>query len=262
MTVEELSINGRCGLEEFLSKPLRIGIEEPKFDAMGNIVPKDPKQNPFLTVKNTISAWRDKKSEARKNIWDFKSNIETNTWNKNVAMSNFMDVAKNVFPILSELVPPECFNTVCETQRRVKGMDSIGSLSDTMLNATKETTLLFKDVSKSFMDASTELVKDIGNYANNAVDNALNLVKTFNIYNLCPRRFGDWLEDAKDSFGVPPSLDKFTQIQNMFSNTLLGQFGKVLNDCVLKTAMNTAIKGLTEIRSKPTTTINFSSKCW
>jgi hypothetical protein len=261
MTAEELSINGKCGLEEFLSKPLKVGIAEPKFDAQGNIIPKNPRKNPFLDVKKTLSEWRDKMNECRKNTWDFKSNIDINTWNKNITLNNFMQIANNVFPILSELVPQECLNTVCETQRRVKGADSIGSLSDTMLNATKESALLIKDAAKAFMDASATLVKDIGNYASNAVDNALNLVKTFNVFNLCPRRFGDWLEDAKDSFGVPPSLDKFTQIQNMFSNTLLGQFGKVLNECVLKTATKQVINGITELRAKSKTTINLFSEC-
>lgn len=51
-----------------------------------------------------------------------------------------------------------------------------------------------------FLKQHPAALKAFGNYASKAVDNLKSLAKAFNITNLCPRRFGDWLEDAKDSF--------------------------------------------------------------
>lgn len=172
-----------------------------------------------------------------------------------------MNIANKLFPVMSELVPPECLNTICETQRQAKGEDSIGSLAKSMLNSTKETTLLIKDASKKFIDASNNLVNDIGDFTKSAFNNVKNLVTTFNVYNLCPRRFNDWLEDAKDSFGLPPSIDAFLQLQNTFNDTLMAQFGKILNNCVTKTLTKNAINELTEIRLCTKTTINRFCEC-
>jgi len=235
-------------LEEFCNSTPVVGPIEIAYDANGNIIPKDPKKNPFVKVKTDVSKWVNSMQNTRKTIWDFKENIETNTWNKDITLNNFMQIANQVFPILSELVPQECLNTICETQRQVKGKDSISSLAETMMNSTKESSLQIKDVGKAFLDASADVASQIGDYTKNAIANAKSLITSFNVYNLCPRRFNDWLEDAKDSFGKPPSLAKFTQIQKMFSNTLLGQFGKLLNNCVAKTIQKNVINELGNIR--------------
>jgi hypothetical protein len=235
-------------LEEFCNSTPEVGPTEKAYDANGNIIPKDPKKNPFVQVKTDVSKWATSMQNARKTTWDFKENIETNTWNKYITLNNFMQIANQIFPILSELVPQECLNTICETQRKIKGKDSISSLAETMMNSTKESSLQIKDVAKAFLNASTDLASQIGSYTANAIVNSWSLVTSFNVYNLCPRRFNDWLEDAKDSFGKPPSLAKFTQIQKMFSNNLLGQFGKLLNNCVAKTIQKNVINELGNIR--------------
>lgn len=238
------------GLENFLESRPRIGPIETKFDKQGNLVPLDPKKNPFVTVKLDITQWTEKMYEERNKIWDFKSNIETNKEIKELTMTDFMKVASQLFPALSELIPQECLNTVCLAQRQYKGQDCIGSLKEQMLNATKGTMLLIEDTSKAFINATNEFISNIGNFTESLVANTEAIINSFNIFKLCPRRFNDWLEDIEDSYKafLPPNpIDKFKQIQKTFNNSLMSQFGKILNNCVLKTVTKTAINELTEI---------------
>lgn len=238
------------GLENFLTSRPRIGPIETKFDKQGNLVPLDPKKNPFVTVKLDITKWKEKMYAARDKIWDFKSNIETNKDIKDLTMADFIKVATMLFPALSELIPSECLNTICQTQRQFKGLDSIGSLKEQMLNATKETMLLIEDTAKEFINATNEFISNIGNFTESLVANTEAIINSFNIYKLCPRRFNDWLDDIVDSYKafLPPNpIDKFKQIQKKFNNAIMGQFGKILNNCVLKTVTKTAINELTEL---------------
>jgi hypothetical protein len=224
LTTEELERNGKCGLEQFLTKPVVI-------DRRGFDPNKFVNKTPDLTA--TLNQWKKDLSQKLENTWDFASNLAQNNWNKTVALENFMNVATQMFPAMSFL-PTGCMQTVCEAQRKAKGMNSVKDMSDSVKNSVTASQLLAKDMIKNAKESVNKIADGVGDFFSQAKDAAKNLFSTFNVYQLCPRRFNDWLKDAASAMGLPPGIDIATQLQNTFTNGIMGGFNQLLNNCVTK----------------------------
>jgi hypothetical protein len=231
LTAEEVERNGKCGLEQFLSKP--IVIDRKGFD------PSKYEQK-TIDLTKSLNEWKKKLTKELESSWDFATNLATNTWNKTVSMQNFMDIANQMMPGL-DFLPTECKQSFCEAQRKAQGANSVKDMSDSLKNNIGAAGLLAKDMAKNAKDAIAQIGKGCGDFFSQAVDGAKNLVSTFNVYQLCPRRFGDWLKDAATAMGLPPGIDIFTQLQNTFTDQIMGGFSKLLNNCVTKNLTSAVI---------------------
>lgn len=189
MTTEELERNGVCGVEKFVNTPIKI-------DRTG--LSKEFQKDNYADVKLEFSNWKNKLSNALEDAWDYTKNLAANTWNKTVTMENFIDVANTMFPAM-DFIPTECLKTICQAQRQAAGQNSIADLSDGLKNKVNSTELLIKDVSKQMSDAASKTIEGIGELGSTAFEGLKNLYDTFNIYQLCPRRYSDWLNDAADA---------------------------------------------------------------
>jgi hypothetical protein len=237
LTTEELERNGKCGLEQFLTKPIVI-------DRRGFDPNKFVNKTPDLTI--SLNQWKKDLSQKLEDSWDFASNLAQNTWNKTVALENFMDIATQMFPAMSFL-PTGCMQTVCEAQRKAKGMNSVKDMSDSVKNSVTASQLLAKDMIKNAKDSVSKIADGVGDFFSQATDAAKNLVSTFNVYQLCPRRFNDWLKDAASAMGAPPGIDIFTQLQNTFTNGIMGGFNQLLNNCVTKNLTEKAVAATKDV---------------
>ena len=166
-----------------------------------------------------------------------------------------------MLPAMS-FIPPECMSEVCNAQRKAQGENSIKNLADAVKNNTKATELLIKDTVKEFEQATEKIAEGIGDFAEQAKQGFQNLYNSFNIYQLCPRRFNDWLTDATSAFGLPGQIDLFSQLQTTFLTKVVGGFSDLLNNCVTKTLTNGAVVALNGIALRKERTISRSIKKW
>jgi hypothetical protein len=156
-------------------------------------------------------------------------------------MNNFMTVARDSYPLMS-FIPSNCLNTsICQAQNQTLAQDTVGAMSDTIVNNIQQTTLLVSGMVDSFIDSTQQTIAGIGTFATTTYQGAKNLLATFNLYQLCPRRFNDWISDASTAMGLPPGLDMFTQLQNIFSTDVLSIWNNLLDNCVTQTIMQDAI---------------------
>ena len=84
--------------------------------------------------------------------------------------------------------------------------------------------LLFTDAKKSIDKNLTELGSAFDKITDSVVDSLTELKDTFNVYQLCPRRFNDWLTEATDKLGMPQEIGLFTQLQNAFNDGIMRKF--------------------------------------
>lgn len=221
MTQEEFERNGKCGLQEFMNTPIKINRDG---------VSPEEYENYKKSTKNvqlSILDWKNKLGAKMEQLRDYGTTIAQNVYNKNVTMQNFMNVAKGTLPALN-FIPKECLNTICQSARKAKGENSIKGISNNLKNASESSQLLFKDTMKTFEQSGKAIYEAAGNLWDSTVDSAKQLMNTFNIYQLCPRRFKDWLSDATDKFSLPEPIGLFTQLQNIFSNGILRRLSKTI----------------------------------
>lgn len=122
------------GLDEFTKSTPKIGPIDYYTDESGKIVPTDPNKNPFKNVEDKIAEWNKKLRNKLKASTNTKANVENNSYNKSVSLNSFVNITKQIFPVLNELIPQECLNSICEAQRKARGKGSIGDLSSSMKN--------------------------------------------------------------------------------------------------------------------------------
>jgi len=225
MTQEELNINGKCGLQEFLNTPISILPED---------VAKRKKQRPEELTKDAkeeFKKWKQKRKEKMEENWNIAKQLKDNIFNRDITLQNFMSIANNMFPTMG-FIDANCLkNTICEAQRKAQGEGNIKSLSDSLKNNEEATKLLLNDVANSIDKAATNAADTIGDFFKTAKDGLTNLASTFNLYQLCPRRFKDWLMDAGEAMGLPIGIDPFTQLQNIFSAGIINIFKDLLGEC-------------------------------
>lgn len=256
LTCEEIAINGKCGLQQFLSNPITIN--------RNGVDPKKYKKSDLnMQAKLKVSDWKKDLNDSLKNSWDFAGNLAKNTWNKTMTMENFNNIANQMFPAM-DFLPKECMKTICEAQRKAAGSNSIKDMNSSLKNGVDAAKLLVADVGKSVKDAAMNIADGIGDYAKASVTAAKEMLKTFNVYQLCPRRFNDWLMDAGEQMGVklptipgvpgipntlalPIPIDPFTQLQNIFSAQIMNSFKGLLNNCVTKQLGTIAINDVKNI---------------
>jgi hypothetical protein len=210
----ELAINGKCGLEAFLSTPQTINRQG---------VDPSQMQDYYEQTRMAVSKWRRKLRSACDNAWDFTKRQSENLAARKITMNNFMTVAKNNYALLS-FIPPNCLNTsTCQAQREAISEDTVSAISDSIKNNIEQTTLMVSGMVDSFIDATQQTIEGIGNFATTAVNGIKSLYDTFTLYQLCPRRFNDWIADASSAIGLPPGLDMLTQLQNIFTDDVLAR---------------------------------------
>ena len=226
MTVDEYNINGKCGLQEFLNTPISISPED---------VAQRKKQRPEELTKDAkeeFKKWKQKTKEKQKENWNIAKQLKDNIFNKNIAYQNFMNIANSMFPAMG-FIDTSCIqNMICEAQRKAQAEGSIKGISDTLKNNAEATKLLLDNVTNSIDKAATKLTETIGDMATTATEGLKNLASSFSIFQLCPRRFSDWLKDSGEAMGLPIGIDPFTQIQNIFSNGIVEIFKDLTSECM------------------------------
>ena len=228
-----------AGLQQFCNTPQII-----RMDAVDK--KKFPPRDVYADVGKKFKEWKKQMQETLEDNWDIAKSLKENILNKQVALQNFSQMANSMFPAMSFL-PLDCLkNTLCETQRKAAGENTIKDLSDSLKNKQDAAKLLINDVTTAIEDAEKQLIQSIGNFADTAVNSVKSLADTFSIYNLCPRRFNDWLMDAGEAMGLPIGIDPFTQLQNIFTQGIIGSFKKLLGNCatdnILQNTFN--VKGI------------------
>lgn len=241
MTAEEYNINGKCGLQEFLKNPPNITPE------LMNRKQVNPKEI-YMDVLDSFKKWKQNLKDKLNENWDIAKRLKENLLNKKFAMQNFMDMANSMFPAMG-FIDTNCLkNTICETQRKAAG-NSIEDMSDTLKNNAEATKLLLDNVTDNIEKAANNLVGSIGDFGKTAWDGLVNLTKSFSIYQLCPRRFNDWLKDAGEAMGLPIGINPFTQLQNIFSAGIIGVFKDLLGDCMKNNLIDNFINDAKNISS-------------
>lgn len=310
---KECQLNGKCGLEEFLTKPLKIDYDglgqmsterETIYDKTDQILSKvddkvqdykkqtkdtfetiDDYKNQIQNINNTeglmntlenggnilgiqqsqaykdmknqVSTWKNEYQGMITNAWDVGKNLLQNKFNKDMALQAFTETMKELAPSLTDLIPPECAHIICQAQREAQQNNSINSFSDSINNNVKAAGLMANNMLQSVQKHATSVARGMGNFANTAYSGAQNLVKTFDIYKMCSRRYNDYLKDAnpigdaspvpllnKNGFKVPNKLDLFTQLQQIFKEEIIGNFMSLLNNCITKNATKLQIENM------------------
>lgn len=297
LSTQQMELNGKCGLEEFLSKPLIIdtqglGQATPRSEtgaamssaatmsnlaeqAVGAMLGKAAslgaagvaatsmleqanrsfnflnyqQQQSYNNIKTEINNWKYQSNNMVNEIKNFKKNILINNYNKNVTLQNFTDILTELAPSLSDLIPPDCMNVICDAQRQALQDDSIESFSDSVKNNVNAAALIVKDSIKSVADQGKKIVQGMGNLATTTLQSVKNLYDTFSLYQLCARRFNDYLKDAnpigdaspipllnKNGFKIPDKLNVFAQLQNIFAKDIIGGFMGLLDNCITRNA--------------------------
>lgn len=231
LNTEELEINGTCGLQKFLSTP--IIIDRTGLDA-------SLQNENYNNVKVEISNWKESLTNTLKDAWNYSKNLAINTFNKTATMENFMEIATEMFPAM-EFIPKDCAKVLCESQRETQKEDSIKTLSDSLLNKVESIELLSKNMGKSTIEAAAKTTEGIGEFAKQATQGLNNLIDTFNVYQLCPRRYKDWLTEAATKTGMPGEIDIFTQLQKKFTTGVVDNFMGLLNNCVTNNLVERSI---------------------
>ena len=157
-----------------------------------------------------------------------------------------MDIATEMFPAM-EFIPKDCAKVLCESQREVQSEDSIKTLSESLMNKVESTELLAKNMIKSVEEAAAKTTQEIGSFADLAVSGLTNLYDTFNIYQLCSRRYKDWLIDAGEAAGGTSGVDIFTQLQKKFTEGIVGNFTGLLSNCVTNNLIERSINATADI---------------
>lgn len=228
----ELAINGKCGLEAFLNSSIRINRQG---------IDPSQMQDYYEQTRMAVSKWRRNLRSACEKSWNFVKRQSENVAARQMSMNNFMSVARESYPLMS-FIPPNCLNTsVCQAQNQTLAQDTVGAMSDTIVNNIQQTTLLVSGMVDSFIDSTQQTITGIGAFASTAYQGAKNLLETFNLYQLCPRRFNDWISDASAAIGLPPGIDMFTQLQNIFTTDVLSMWNNLLDNCLTQTFMQDAI---------------------
>lgn len=217
MTIEQFNRNGRCGLQEFLSKPVEIN--------KNGVTPQEAEKakQQFEEARKKLAERAKKLQQKQKQLWKHGETIAQNIWNKHINQQNFMQLANQMVPGLS-LIPKQCMNMACEAVRKSRGESSITGIADSIKNGTEQSALSLSGVVNDFADAGLSTLSGIGDIFVAGAKNIGEMFTTFNIYQTCPRRFNDWIEQAAQKAGLPQALDAFTQIQNKFSEKLMRIF--------------------------------------
>jgi hypothetical protein len=228
ITADEQALNGKCGLQSFLTTPLEIKPRDPALFKGTNITLKSAKREFIQKMKN-----------AGEDAWNFTKNLGINKFNKLVSRENFMYVAKSMFPAMS-FIPQECLQEVCTAIRKSTSEDSIANFSQSIKKQLTEASGNADLLTNSVKEASTDILGSFGKIGSGISEGVTNLAKNFNLFQLCPRRFSDYIKESTNGmFGG--FKDLATQLQTKFGDGLIGTFSGLLNTCVTKNLVSQSI---------------------
>lgn len=223
MTQEEFAINGRCGLQEFLNTPIKInrdGVSPEEYQKYKSAIQE---------IDNKLLTWKDSLNKQMAQLRDYGATIATNVFNKHVTMQNFMNIAQQTLPALN-FIPKDCLTTVCDAVREASGENSIKGISSNFQNAKESAKLLIKDTLKSYRESGLALWQSAGDLWKTTIDGVGGLLSTFNVYQLCPRRYNDWLTDAADKLRSSSWYQRIYTITKYFCKWY---FTEILKICYL-----------------------------
>lgn len=285
LSPEDMKINGRCGLQQFLSKPLIIdkeglgdpiprngisektalatkaietvesltaGVSQVK-DVVTSTVAKNVDianariQQGFQQVNNEIDIWKNSTSDLISNSWNISKVLMVNDFNMDTILKFLNQTLQEILPSLLDFIPTDCRKIICEAQREAKKDNCIQGFSSSMKNNINAVGLLANNMMDSMKKQMGTVIDGMGNFASTAAQGAKNLWNTFNLYQLCARRFSDYLMDANpladaspipllnmNGFKIPIPIPLFAQLQTILAKQVIGNFIGMLDNCITK----------------------------
>lgn len=237
--------NGKCGLEELFKTPLEVGS-----------VRFNPKKEMQKFESNRIGAKMKKGTDDLiKNIkkmnsfaCDVDGNLAALKDAKNNALDALYSFGKEMAPIMN-LFPLKCLvdaandgkNAICSASRQAQDKSVIEDFNQSVTHKLKTTEILASQA----WDATKERFNKITSGLQNAVGPIANSVKNLydnaSIYNLCPVRFGDYINDS----GIAKSFGE--GLEGLMKTDLLDVFKGILGNCMVDGLIDSALGGMNSI---------------
>lgn len=236
---------GKCGLEELFKSPIEVGSV--RFN------PKKEMQNyKSKTIGSKMSKAKDDLIKNVKKMTDFACDIDGNLESlrnaKNGALDALYSFGKEFAPIMN-MFPLKCLtdaandgrNAICSASRQAQDKSVIDDFSQSVTHKLKTTEIL---VSQAW-DAGKERLNKITSGLQNAVGpiakSVKNLYDNASIYNLCPERFGDYINDS----GIAKSFGE--GLEGLMKTDILDVFKGILGNCMVDGIIDSTLGGINSI---------------
>ena len=236
---------GKCGLEELFKSPMEVGSV--RFN------PKKEMQNyKSKTMGSKISQAKDDLIKNVKKMGDFACDIDGNLESlrnaKNGALDALYSFGKEFAPIMN-LFPLKCLtdaandgrNAICSASRQAQDKSVIEDFNQSVTHKLKTTEILASQA----WDAGKERLNKITSGLQNAVGPIANSVKNLydnaSIYNLCPERFGDYINNS----GIAKSFGE--GLEGLMKTDLLNVFKGILGNCMVDGLIDSTLGGINSI---------------
>ena len=239
---------GFCGLEECLKKEREI--KSPIGFDLDKFLTEHENKIKELNLKKAVEEYNNN----LKTILDKSKNSIVNFGNavtsKNEALDTLYEAGKAINPIM-RLLPVKCLtnaandgkNAICSASRKAKDKTILEDEDSSFTQTLETVSILTKEAGEAYAKHFKETFKDMSNAAASMGDAFDKLIDgASNIYNWCPRRFGDFIADSGIGKGLKDSLTAVmkTNIADIFKGIL----GSCIADGIID-EITSSVQGLT-----------------
>jgi chemotaxis protein histidine kinase CheA len=239
---------GYCGLEECLKKG--INLKSPlAFDLEQHLIDYTIKMKEKELAKKIEQYNKDVQTilDKSKNVL---SNFSSALISENEALDTLYDLGKALNPIF-RFLPLKCIvdavgdgrNAICAAQKKTKDR----SVAEKENSAFKQTINTISILANDAKDAYANHFKESFKLASNAIDSLGDGFGNFfngasNLYNWCPRRFGDFIAESGVAKGLQDSLTAV--MKTSVGDILKGVLGSCITNGIID-EVTSSINGLT-----------------
>lgn len=229
---------GKCGLEELLEKPVKLD-NMVSFDIEKRLVEITAK------AKRSALAKEDKSfKENIKLIGDSAWNIGKNLFQATVAVDEGLNTLYSLgttFAPIMDLLPLKCLvdaandgrNAICSASREARDKTAIEENDFSFMHTITTVGIVASDACEAVGNHVKESFKSFSNAGSAIYQGAENLINTASIYNLCQRRFGDYLADSGIAKGLQDGLNAV--METNISDIMKGILGSCFTNGIIDT---------------------------
>ena len=237
--------NGKCGLEELFKTP--IEVESVRFNP-GKEMKKLEAQRLGTKIKEGTNELINNVKKMNSFACDIDGNLEALKNANNNALDALYSFGKEMAPIMN-LFPLKCLtnaandgrNAICSASRQAQDKSVIEDFNQSVTHKLKTTEILASQA----LDATKEKFNKITSGLQNAVgpiaSSTKNLWDNASIYNLCPERFGDYINDS----GIAKSFGE--GLEGLMKTDLLEVFKGILGSCMVDGILDSTLGGMNSI---------------
>jgi hypothetical protein len=239
---------GKCGLQELLEKPVKLD-NMVSFDLEKRLKQITSNAKRKALIKEDM-AFKENVTTIGESAW----NIGKNLLQSSMATNNALDILYSLgtaFTPLLEMLPLNCIvnaagdgkNAICSASRQARDISAIEENDVSMMHTINTVGIVAKDACSAFTEHVKSSFESIANAGESMLAGVKGLINNASIYDLCERRFRDYVADSGIGKGIMDGVNQLMTFR--VSDIFKGILGSCVTNGIIDTVTN-SLDGLNE----------------